>query len=260
MVTTPRRPDASMSLLSDVVETSLDPGYLASRGSPRSRGSVTVVLATLVLAGALFGVAVHQRIQAEPAAAKEREALIKQVREQDAEHEALRRQLTTTRHDVDELRKAALGPGGEAELTDLGVRTGAAAVIGPGVRIVVDDSSTLAGKEARVIDQDLRQLVNGLWTAGAEAIAINGHRISARTAIRGAGSAITVDYASLTRPYTVEAIGDPKTLAGRFGATSGAQWWNYLKQNYGMRYELATPNRLTLPADPRLRLTKAGPR
>ena len=34
---------------------------------------------------------------------------------------------------------------------------------------------------------DLQILVNGLWESGAEAISVNGHRLSTLTAIRGAG-------------------------------------------------------------------------
>jgi hypothetical protein len=85
--------------------------------------------------------------------------------------------------------------------------------------IVVDDAQ--GTNAAQVTDEDLRQLVNGAWEAGAEGIAINGHRLTTRTAIRSAGSAITVDYRSLLRPYRVEAIGDPKTLPARFANTPG---------------------------------------
>ena len=38
-----------------------------------------------------------------------------------------------------------------------------------------------------VLDTDLQRLVNGLWAAGAEAIAINGHRLTNLTAIRHGG-------------------------------------------------------------------------
>ena len=98
--------------------------------------------------------------------------------------------------------------------------------------IVVDDSPA-ASSDARdrVLDLDLQMLANGLWQAGAEAVAINGHRLSGLTAIRSAGDAITVDYRSLTRPYRVEAIGDPRTLQARFVESPAGAWWNDLAQN-----------------------------
>lgn len=65
---------------------------------------------------------------------------------------------------------------------------------------MVDDAANgLRDGRDRVLDMDLQILTDGLWQAGAEAISVNGHRLSALTAIRGAGEAITVDNRSLTR-------------------------------------------------------------
>ena len=54
--------------------------------------------------------------------------------------------------------------------------------------------------------------MNGLWTAGAEAISINGQRLTVLTAIRNGGPVINVNSRPLAPPYTVQAIGDPRTL------------------------------------------------
>ena len=101
-------------------------------------------------------------------------------------------------------------------------------------------------------------LANGLWEAGAEAISINGHRLSSLTAIRSAGDAITVDYRSLTRPYRVEAIGDPRTLQAHFVESSAGAWWNDLAQNRRMRYEISDVKQLDLAADPGMVLRHGG--
>ena len=101
-----------------------------------------------------------------------------------------------------------------------------------------------------MLDLDLQVLANGLWQSGAEAVAVNGHRLSALTAIRGAGDAITVDYRSLNRPYRVEAIGDPRTLPARFAESPAGTWWNDLAQNRKMRYEISDADHLSLDADP----------
>ena len=92
---------------------------------------------------------------------------------------------------------------------------GTGAVGGPGLRVTVEDAPvTRADPEAadpdlRVQDVDLQVVVNGLWAAGAEAVAVNGQRLTALTAIRTAGSAILVDLAPLSSPYVVEAVGRP---------------------------------------------------
>ena len=87
-----------------------------------------------------------------------------------------------------------------------------------------------------MLDRDLQTVVNGLWAAGAEAVAVNGQRLTALSAIRSAGDAILVDYRPLTRPYVVTAIGDPATLqaAVRRGARRPAL--RTLQQTYGIRY------------------------
>ncbi|HTF39536.1 MAG TPA: DUF881 domain-containing protein, partial [Propionibacteriaceae bacterium] len=77
-------------------------------------------------------------------------------------------------------------------------------------------------------------------------------------AIRSAGDAITVDYRSLTRPYRVEAIGDPRTLQARFVESSAGAWWNDLAQNRRMRYEISDVKQLDLAADPGMVLRHAG--
>ena len=256
-----RRPDQSMSLLGEVVEASLDPGYRAASATGRAPRARMMLLVTLLLAGALLGVAVVQNSRQQPQAAVDRAALIKQVQAHQADQKELRAKLAEVDAEVDDLQARAIGKDSSTgtELSTLGMLSGATPVTGPGVVVVVDDSTTQFNDQSQVIDQDLRQMVNGLWAAGAEAIAINGHRLSARTAIRGAGTAITVDYTSLTRPYTVQAIGDPDTMPAAWANTTGSTWWDYLKQNYGMRYELSVRDNLHLPADPGLGLQKAGP-
>jgi len=104
-----------------------------------------------------------------------------------------------------------------------------------------------------VLDTDLQILVNGLWQAGAEAIAINGNRLGPLSAIRTAGSAITVNYRSLSPPYTVQAIGDPATLQARFVDTAGGQAWLDLESNFGLRFEMDGDS-VSLPEAPSARL------
>jgi len=49
-----------------------------------------------------------------------------------------------------------------------------------------------------------------------------------------------------------EAIGDPSALLRAFPSTVGGAWWAFLKQNYGIRYDLSSAGNLQLDADPGL--------
>ena len=130
----------------------------------------------------------------------------------------------------------------------IGGLTGTVPVTGAGMVVTVDDKPDATSDRERVFDQDLQKLVNGLWAAGAEAISINGQRLSSLSAIRLAGQAITVNFRSLRRPYVVSAIGNPDDLPARFVDTAGGTWWLNLKAVYGLRFELVSADTLRLPA------------
>lgn len=251
-----------MSLLRDLADTSVDPDYArVSAASPQRRARRGLMIPTVIVAGLLFGLGAIQNARSAPALEIERQQLVAQVRQAESENQRLGAEVVAEQQAIRELQDEALGsdPAGQSQLRLLEVMSGSVPVTGPGVVVVVDDAPSLSGDGSQVVDQDLRQLVNGLWTAGAEAVAINGHRLTARTAIRGAGSAITVDYVSLTPPYRVEAIGDPQVLPAQLQESPGGQWWLFLKQNYGLRLDVTTAETLTLRADPGLGLRHAAP-
>jgi uncharacterized protein YlxW (UPF0749 family) len=146
------------------------------------------------------------------------------------------------------------------------------AVVGPGLVLEVDDAESVDDQsgvsdprtesendDGRVLDQALPVLVNGLWSAGAEAIAINGQRLTALSAIRSAGLAILVDYRPLSPPYRISAIGDPDTLQTRFSDGAGGRDLQYLKDNFGIRASITSSTSLRLPASSGLDVRHAVP-
>jgi uncharacterized protein YlxW (UPF0749 family) len=257
-----------MDLLRQITEQPMDPDYalVAARREPRTTGRRRWPLAlATVLAGALFAIAAVQNTQRAPVLATEREELIARIKTAEVGLETQRAQVAALDADITRLRASAASGDGAAEakladIDELGVSVGTVAVTGPGVVVVVDDA-TGADNDTRdqVLDLDLQILVNGLWEAGAEAISVNGHRLSTLTAIRGAGEAITVDYRSLTRPYVIEAIGDQRTLPASFAQTDAGAWWTDLSRNRGMTFAISGVDELTLDADPGMVLRYARP-
>lgn len=251
-----------MDLLKQIIEQPIDPDYavVAAREPDRHRRHSTssrIAFGVIALViGALFAVAALQTTRSRPAAEKERDQLVARIKTAQANRDKLRNQADALAAENARLRSSGLGNDAEAErlrtrLSDLETTTGAAAVTGPGLKITVDDGVGKSGAN-QVLDVDLQVLVNGLWAAGAEAIQINGQRITALTAIREAGQAITVNYRSLSPPYEVDAIGDPDTLQARLLETSAGPWWNALKHNQGMRYDVSAADRLRLNGVPGL--------
>jgi uncharacterized protein YlxW (UPF0749 family) len=131
----------------------------------------------------------------------------------------------------------------------LGGVTGFRAVSGPGVRITVDDDPS-GSLDGVVKDEDLALLVDGFWNAGAEAISINGQRLTARSAIRNSSVAIRINNRSLSPPYVVSAIGDPDTLQADLLDSSGGLTFFDIANQVGIGYDMDNVDQLSLPAAP----------
>jgi uncharacterized protein YlxW (UPF0749 family) len=89
------------------------------------------------------------------------------------------------------------------EANQLRIANGLVEVSGPGVEVVVSGPITVL---------DLQDLVNELRNGGAEALAVNGRRIVAWSAINTDGVYVTVDGQPVLSPYRLEAIGDAETM------------------------------------------------
>ncbi|MFG2264604.1 DUF881 domain-containing protein [Streptomyces sp. NPDC048720] len=280
----PSRPDASMSLITNVMDHSLDDGYAeaAARreaqgeagGLPKTLRAKLGLAAGLVLAALVVTVGAAQARIAAPVVAKERQELIDRIDKETADADRLESDVDKLRDDVDTRRRAALrrsGGGSEADL--MGVLSGATAVHGPGVKLVVNDAKEAsAGGDGsnpretsgfsdtgRVRDRDMQRVVNGLWASGAEAVSINGQRLTALSAIRAAGDAILVDNRPLVPPYTVLAVGDGQKLSTRFQDSADGLYLHALEENFGIRATISTEGDVRLPAAPSVTVRTAQP-
>ncbi|MDR5694568.1 MAG: DUF881 domain-containing protein [Armatimonadota bacterium] len=95
-------------------------------------------------------------------------------------------------------------------------------VRGPGVVVILKEGKAFPPLVKPIVQaSDLSGLVNELWSAGAEAVAINGFRILATTGFSQEGSAIVAGSHRLKPPYVIEAIGDPEALKNQLGLPGG---------------------------------------
>lgn len=124
---------------------------------------------------------------------------------------------------------------------------------GTGVVLQLDDSTQPVAADATEADylvnsNDLRTTIDGLWLAGAEAIAVNGERITATTSVIDIGSSILVNSAYLAPPYQVSAIG-PSDLYDRLTALPGfVDFIRARAEAYGLRVSFAEPAEVEVPA------------
>lgn len=269
--TTEVPPQVLMPLLDYITSHSMDEDYahVAQRAdADKPTQQVRPGLAALIVMG-LFGVLVATAaVQTARNAEEEsgsRDSLVTQVKARTAQVDARRARVANLRQEIESLQTLYLETTGQgrlltARLDRLGVASGALPVTGPGVKVVVDDAPGAVGPVEQVLDEDLQKLVNALWGSGAEAISINGQRLSNLSAIRVAGSAITVNFKSLAPPYTVLAVGNPDTIPGRFVDTTHGQDWLTLQSTYGLQFRMTSEESLRLPAvnQPNLRFATPG--
>ena len=246
-------------LLTLITERSLDEDYAhvaarrAAHGEPGpTRPKVWSTAVAVAAFGALATIVAVQTSRDADVQELGRTALIRQIesgRAQVADLQGQIRTLTDAGLTADNTNAtlAAQAVDLEARLQRLEVRTGYVPVRGPGVRIRVASAPDAVPND-EIRDEDLALLVDGLWTAGAEAIAINDQRIVALGGIRNTNRAVHVNGRPLTPPYVIEAIGNSGTLQARFLESSAGLEWFSVANGLGFSYVPQNVDELRLPA------------
>lgn len=208
-------------------------------------------LAAIALAAAATFLVAGQLASDEPIApalsGESEEDLARILAGLNAEADALQVELADLKVQLSELRRStqseeAAAAAADQQLRTLQVLSGSVPVAGPGVVVLVDDPDRELGYDALIdVIQELRD-------AGAEALAVNGHRIGVATAFAERGADTTVDGAPLTPPYRIEAIGPSATLEGGLAIPGGAV--DTISAVRGAAVEVRRQSRLELPALP----------
>ena len=277
------RPDASMTLITEMMMRPLDPSYAAAAesrqrsGLPPATGHRSLLLVVFaVLIGALLATSALALRVPETGAKTIKSDLVRRIEASRAQADARTRLIAELRREINTAQAGALSAqsqtGLAAELSRLDLSAGIVPVTGPGLVLTIDDASTKLDPSdpdvnprtstefdrGKVYAVDMQLIVNGLWEAGAEAISINGHRLTSRAAIRFAGEALVVDYRPLTRPYVITAIGDPGSLNAEFADNPGGRHLQMLT-NFQVRGDVEDRESVVVPGEPTLSLQKAQP-
>lgn len=118
----------------------------------------------------------------------------------------------------------------KTELDNVSIFAGLVSVKGQGVVVTLDDTAALKKIEMEVgydpntyiiHDSDLLLVVNELLSAGAEAISINGQRVTGNTEIRCTGPQVLINGIRMVAPFKICAIGEATTLKGALSLRGG---------------------------------------
>lgn len=225
-----------------------------AQASPFRRSVLVVV--SVILIGATIAVAARQArpgprlsrkgrlvdlIGAEEARARELKHQLDQLR---AELTALEANAAARGRAVRELRRTADG---------LAPFAGLSSVSGPGIRVTLSDSSMRTSptgdpNDLVIHEQDLQAVVNALWAAGAEAIAISGERLTSESAIRCVGNTLLLHGSVHSPPYRIAAIGSGAALRRGLEGDDLVRRFRAAADEFRLVFEVVDADHLTLPA------------
>ncbi len=211
----------------------------------------------LLVMGGLLGVQVRTQSQRSAFDLGRSTSMLAEVYSANREQsEAQKKEIEQLRRDKAAYEKAAannrMTKAIQDELQRSRIALGQVALKGPGIELVLGDSTMRADKGAAgaaeflvVHDYDLYQLLNELWADGAEAISLNGQRIVSGSAIVCSGTLVTVNHVAVSAPFTFSVIGNQKNLVAGLTIRDG-----YIDRRRALQFQikLAQKDDVLVPA------------
>jgi uncharacterized protein YlxW (UPF0749 family) len=146
------------------------------------------------------------------------QALVRSVQELESANAGSRNEIAALRAQIDALETEAAGRSSatqalQNQVSDLRAHAGLTAMHGPGVEVRLANGvpgPDTSGQARYLVNfQDVQDVVNLLFAQGAEAIAVNGRRITPLTAYSGSAGQVVIDQGPpLSSPIKVSAVGD----------------------------------------------------
>lgn len=221
-------------------------------------GSWQVTLGVALLA---LGFLIAAQLQSEGPrvrySSQQRPPLVQTAEQLQRTQEGLKIRILELRRSIGEAQVAAAGNDRlvqqlNGQLREARQAAALVTVAGPGIVIQLADSPKAASAEAPgdflVRASDLRDVVNQLWLAGAEAVSVNGERIVVTTAFNDIGTSVLVNSAYLQAPYQISAIGPPEMEARLTDAPGFLALLSDRVDAFGLQLGLARPTEVLVPA------------
>jgi uncharacterized protein YlxW (UPF0749 family) len=189
---------------------------------------------------------------------QERTPLVETVLDLQAQQEGLKQRIFDLRTQIQGLEAAGQGSAqltGELnrQLEEARIAAGLVPLSGPGIVLQLEDSTMPvpadgSERDYLVSGADILTVVEELWLAGAEAMAVNGERVTLGTAIVDIGGSVLVNSAYLAPPYQITAIG-ATDLIDRLAQSPGfVDFIRARAESFGIRVSFATPASVDIPA------------
>jgi uncharacterized protein YlxW (UPF0749 family) len=134
---------------------------------------------------------------------------------------------------------------------------GLTGISGPGLTVTLDDAKPQAGgglpsgatADDLVIHQsDVQGVVNALWAAGADGVAIMGQRLIATSAVICVGNTLLLQGRTYSPPFIVTAVGSSAQMRQQLAASYEVQLLKGAVDDYGLTYQVTDQRQVDLAA------------
>ena len=166
----------------------------------------------------------------------------------------LAERVAALRADVDALAKGDGGGVPEQTTNQAAAIAGQTRVRGPAVAVVLGDAPSAVqppgvSPELLVVhQQDIQAVVNALWSGGAEAMTIQGQRVTSRTGVKCVGNSVVLHGVPYAPPYEMVAIGDQDALERALSTSAALQVYRQYVSAYNLGYSQRREAVVTMPA------------
>jgi uncharacterized protein YlxW (UPF0749 family) len=226
------------------------------------RPSVWAVLVPVVAlaAGLLFATSEHTA-QGTDLRGGEVIALSGLIEQRDNAIARQQQQLADLQRQVQQLTRQAAGRDGAVASAQAGGDAGALSaglvpLAGRGVEITLDDAPTRpdgtlpvgAGPDDLVIHQsDVQAVVNAVWAAGADGVAVMNQRLVATSAVRCVGNVLLLQGRTYSPPFVITAIADGAAVRARLATSPQVEILQQAVDQLGLTFTVRDLPSVRLP-------------
>ena len=142
---------------------------------------------------------------------------------------------------------------GEAGLLSAGL----VPLSGAGLQITLDDAPRASngtlpagatGDDVVIHQSDVQAVVNALWAAGADGVAIMGQRLIATSAVRCVGNTLLLQGRTYSPPFVVTAVGDTGDMQQELATSEGVALLQQAVEDFGLTFQVRQARSVELPA------------
>jgi uncharacterized protein YlxW (UPF0749 family) len=171
-------------------------------------------------------------------------------------------QLSDLQRQVQQLTRQAAGRDGAVASAQAGGDAGALSaglvpLTGRGVQITLDDAPTRpdgslpvgARPDDLVIHQsDVQAVVNAVWSAGADGVAVMNQRLVATSAVRCVGNVLLLQGRTYSPPFVITAIANGAAVRARLADSPQVQILQQAADQLGLTFTVRDVRSVRLPA------------